>query len=70
MNIIENGDVDLKKNLFEPTAIFSHLLRNSTPRIVSLSVYWSICQSIGLSVGHTKLFFVVIGLSAPVQMIW
>ena len=43
MNIIENGDVDLKMYLFESTQFYS------TPRIISLFVGPSVCPLVTLN---------------------
>ena len=58
-------DLRIKKLKFY-SAIFSRVLRDSTPRFVGPSVR----RSVGRSHFTFCFFFAVFGLSAPAQMIW
>ena len=54
MNIIKNGDDDLKMYLFEPTQFLVACYATLHP---ALSVRQCVGPSVSLSVGHTFLYF-------------
>ena len=66
MNIIENDNVDLKMNLFEPTQVLVTCYATLHP---ALSVRWCVGPSLSLSVCPlVTLLFVVFGLcSCPIM---
>ena len=58
----------IKKKIF--IMIFSHVLRNSTPRYVRPSIGLSVRRSVGPSVKlYFFYFFAVFGPTAPAQML-
>ena len=56
-----------KELIFPLSRIFSHVLRDSTPRFVGPSVRRSVRPSVTL---YFFCVFTVFGLTAPAQMIW